>query len=258
MADKAKKILTAAKSKFTRRTNRILTGMESGGSIESLSILFEDLNITWSQLEEKHNEYISLIEESEQDAGEEWISDVEETYLNNKLKFLGYKQRKETENAITCSLRIFKGAADDFLESCNRLEQSVSNESPVATIIRVQNIVHNRYEVVRKVHDNLVEKSNDNSHTKLIISCTQQFSHVNDIAERYTLELNTQEKKLKSIQVEKLPLPKFDGCVRSIPDLKEILWTLFYHRYPPCKLHSPCDSAYLQLYKTIWAPVKTV
>ena len=82
------------------------------------------------------------------------------------------------ENAITCSLRIFKGAADDFLESCNRLEQSVSNESPVATIICIQNIVHDRYKVVRKVHDNLVEKSNDNSHTKLIKSCTQQFSHV--------------------------------------------------------------------------------
>ena len=146
MAEAAEKCRAAAKSRFTRMENKIKSHIEVNESLLSLTILYDDISKCWSNVEEKHNEYMAQIVQDE----DEWINEMEDRYYSIRLKFMEYKEKKERGEALDNVMQIAKSEEGSFQKLCTEVEKSISMKEPVGTVLRQQKHLYHAFDEVKQ------------------------------------------------------------------------------------------------------------
>ena len=96
-AESAKWKRSAAKGRLTRTTNA-LNEYISGDSkeYELLNSIFSDVENAWHNLEQKHDEFISVVENPEDADHDEWMNKCQTEFYNARKSY--YTCRKEVGN----------------------------------------------------------------------------------------------------------------------------------------------------------------
>ena len=217
MAEAAKKCRSAAKSRFTRIENKIKSHIEANESLLSLTILYDDISKCWSNVEEKHDEYVAQIDQDE----DEWINEMEDRYYSIRLKFMEYKENTERREAMNKVMQIAKGEEGSFQELCTEVEKSISRKEPVTTVLHQHNQLFHAFDEIKQNFNKLYEISAEEKHLKSITLKSIELSSISALVDKYVKDCKIQESNLKPIQIEKLPLPKFDANIRNYPRFRK-------------------------------------
>ena len=97
MADKQKKLRSYAEGRFTRSVNAFRRSIEENIDVETLKLLAGDVESTWKDVEEKHQEYIGALEDYAKEAEDVWIGEVEDQHREIRLMVLKCVTKAECE-----------------------------------------------------------------------------------------------------------------------------------------------------------------
>ena len=233
MSDKRKR--TSAKGRFTRVVNCLESLLqEPDRDKEIAEKFFYDVENAWKNVEEKHEEYISALDEGDADLENEerWITEVQKTYHDIRKRYVRFKSTCLLLSELSSKEKARCVAYEAFLKLSSNLQSSVANKYPAETITREKIILERQFEVVKGAHseyymlsDNRDERPNIEWLTKLI----EEFAKFNSIADTYlkTVVVQSEHKtesktdRFKSnIKMEHMPLPKFYGEARFYPRFK--------------------------------------
>ena len=88
----------SSKAKFTRKFNEITKAIENESkSPEVIRQLFDEVKIAWTDVESKHEDYCSFLEDEECDDEEIWISEIYERYVNAMEMNTEYEKSLKTQ-----------------------------------------------------------------------------------------------------------------------------------------------------------------
>jgi polyhydroxyalkanoate synthesis regulator phasin len=125
--DQLKKLRTAARARFTRVNNRVVKAINEDNETEYVDDIFKDLREAWSDLQNKHYDYVS---QSVEDEGNEvWITKLEETCSETKKlricaqKIADEKSIRKTKEDEICKIFEAKQQSIDTAEQSRRLEE---------------------------------------------------------------------------------------------------------------------------------------
>ena len=94
----AKKARSLSKGRFTRTINALNTAINTNSLPVTVNRRYEDIRGIWKTVQDKHDEYINLAEESEEN--EQWISGVCDTFSNAEIRADEYIQECMTKAEI--------------------------------------------------------------------------------------------------------------------------------------------------------------
>ena len=90
MAERAKRVRGTAKGTFTRCVGAISKALNNKLEIASIKMLAEDVEKAWNEVQLEYQEYISAVEEYEEEVEDNWIGPVEETFRKIRIQVIEY------------------------------------------------------------------------------------------------------------------------------------------------------------------------
>ena len=100
------------KRKFTRIVNNLKRFLDESVGADVIARKFEELENLWSDIEDKHDNYVSLAcgENSDlQEAEDTWINEVESVFLDIQLRVLNRSKLQESMEARN-KMKLAEGA----------------------------------------------------------------------------------------------------------------------------------------------------
>ena len=106
MAEEAKNVRRAAKSRFTRKRNELLKSIQSGGGREIVHSNYVSLVEAWNLVESKHDLYTMNLADEEVETADEWILNLQDLFSEATTRKISYvdnltaieaKERAEAE-----------------------------------------------------------------------------------------------------------------------------------------------------------------
>ena len=185
---------------------------------------FGDLESAWKNVEVKHEEYISTLDDAGIKSEELWIDEIENNFRDIRKRYVQFQSNLE----LLCERKSReKGreiAFDTFSQLIVNLKSSINNKYPIETIQREKFLLEKQFETTNKRHSDFVMISDDDhkeENKKWLKILIENFGVMNSIADKYIssneqkpspkLEPNTVEKIKGNLKMERMPLPKFDG-----------------------------------------------
>ena len=97
--DEAKQNRTSSRRAFTRKRKELIKTMEERDETEIITTRFEECKSLWKSVQENHEAYINLLDESDEvmDAEEAWLEEVQNAFLEverSKIRYLKEEQLK--------------------------------------------------------------------------------------------------------------------------------------------------------------------
>ena len=89
------KMRTSAKRAFTRLNNDITETIEKKGDAELIAEMFQDLKEAWAKVQQQHEQYVTLLE----DEDDEWLEDVYQKFSETQKKVFCIKKEEEGRRA---------------------------------------------------------------------------------------------------------------------------------------------------------------
>ena len=80
MAEDARSQRCAAKGRFTRKLNELRKSVDDDKGVEIVKGNYDELTEAWRSVESKHDAYTILLEDSEVEANEEWILELQRSF----------------------------------------------------------------------------------------------------------------------------------------------------------------------------------
>ena len=80
-----KRIRSTAKARLTKYGNNLRKYINDKNSLEIVDALYSDFVCAWKNLEDKHDVYVSICDDIESSANEEWFDDVQKCF--NDIRF---------------------------------------------------------------------------------------------------------------------------------------------------------------------------
>ena len=241
MSDEKKK-RSAAKGRFTRIANNLEKCItDPNGDGDDVQQTFGDLESSWKNVEIKHEEYISTLDENANFQPEEtWIDEIERKYRDIRKRYVQFQSNRELLHERASREKGREIAFDTFSQLSKNLKTSITNGYPVETIEREKIILEKQFETVKSKHSEFVmisDNTRKEENQKWLKILIETFGSINSIADKYILsdvkkpipklETKTAEKIKGNLKMERMPLPKFDGEPRYYPrfkkDLKELV-----------------------------------
>ena len=171
---------------------------------------------------EKHENYTSAAgdEVSENDS-ESWINEIQTKYNNIRRDYNKGKYRHDTKVRQENARRLRDVSHEEFMDLCNNVDKLIEAGCSAVSMERERLLVKQQFQEVKRYNSELMFVSDE--HTKeWLTRLIGRYSKVNDVIDEYINTLNSSKKvHLPRIQLEKIPLPKFNGDVRSYPRFKK-------------------------------------
>ena len=104
MAEAAKIARRSAKGKFTRKRNDFLNSVRDRNSIATIEKAYDQLEDAMKDLEGKHEQFTSFLNDEEFDAAENWMSELQTLYrdaTNLKNEYMDNIQFDESNARAT-------------------------------------------------------------------------------------------------------------------------------------------------------------
>ena len=115
------------------------------------------------------------------------------------------------------------------------LESSIKKSDPVETVTRRHNELLRTFDEFKKYNNELYELTADGKSLKAVALKSGDILRLSELVDPYSRDLKSQASQLRPIQIEKLPLPKFNGEIRSYPRFKKDFEDLVLPQIPPAQ-----------------------
>ena len=130
--DRLKVTRANSKRAFSRINRTLLKHITDGAEVSLVQDCWVELQTAWSDVELKHNEYVSLLAtEDEIESEEPWITEMYDNFSNTKKMFFNFKKgcskavKEEQDSAKTSNIKqpdiqklkmtVFSGSQDDVM-----------------------------------------------------------------------------------------------------------------------------------------------
>ena len=217
-AEKLKRLRSAAKGSLTRAINILNNHIDEKAELDIVELLFEDVVRGWKNVEAKQERYVEAVEAIDSEQEDTWMAEVEGSFRKARISVHTYKRglAKEVESERVRSN--FRLEEKRFYEGCDSLSEAMAGGLPVELIDRKKETIRGKYEELNERAEELEREVGEES--KMGISnMTEVRKYWNKIklnVEAYCTKcLNEKDEKSRLLGVHKIPLPTFDGKVRS-------------------------------------------
>ena len=212
-----------------------------------MDALYSDFVCAWKNLADKHDAYVSICGDNENSVTEEWFDEVQRCFNDIRFMYMKYKKTVEVQTQFFKALQFRDICKGNFNELFNDLEKSVAHKFQNETVLREQDLLLKMFDDIQSSHKQLclIKGQDDNKslsmwHMKIF----NTFEHINKNVDDY-LRLRRSKKGLEKgtvMRMAKIPLPTFDGNIRSYPHfIKDFKGMVL----PNVKLPSPFANVYL-------------
>ena len=83
---------TNSKRSFTRKVNKLNDLLDEKVVLSEVEACFDDVKEAWKMVEQKHDVYLDAVQEEDLEA-DEWIQEVQETYVKARRSVLSLQSR---------------------------------------------------------------------------------------------------------------------------------------------------------------------
>ena len=140
MADASalKKQCTTAKQKFTRKLNVLSELIINKNDITLINASFDDVDLAWRLVEEKHDHCVDLLAEDDETAlnsGEEWIKNIQTSYNSTRETVISLRAEAESKRSCNVSSRIYKLQETNFQKARKHIINLISQNCLPETLI---------------------------------------------------------------------------------------------------------------------------
>ena len=242
MAEAAKVVRASAKGRFTRSVNRVEEAIADDETLEEVQSLFSDVSEAYEKMMQKNDLYLQ-----EEGAVEgDWLEEPEATYTALRKK-VGRVERLSKENIEKLDLEsIIRHHESIFSMAIRRVDVVLSGKCS-------KDLIEQEKMNLYKVFDNLQEKYKElcthTEHPKMMLTQEETFMEYKIKIDRYMSnlemkslneknerEIQMQKERSKiGFQMDKLPLPKFDGNIRSYHRFKGDFHELILPKVSDCE-----------------------
>ena len=264
-SDELKKHRTAAKGRFTRLVNE-LERMIDHEDVENefVSSMFNDVNEAWKNVNEKHDNYMSSTNGSEEEmaAGDQWISEIQRRFYDIRKRIKRINREDESKLSRENAIRVRNVAYSDFSHMNSNIRKLISDNCTIPSIEREREIVNQQFMEVEQCHREVSILSRNESEEEnardWIKTSVSEISKINCEIDSYVMKADEMisadshkpENSGKKLLLEKLPLPKFKGDIQAYPrfrrDFVEIVLPTLDKRHAPFVLRQCLSSTILR------------
>ena len=231
MSDESKRNRTTAKARFTRYGNSLKKCISDNERLEIVDEQYSDFLSAWKNVENKHDEYITQLQDADGDA---WIGEVLSSYNETRTLYVEYKRKTEYDHNINLAFNLRNVFEKIFKEQVSNLENSINKNYHKETILRERSLVSKTFEELLSAHNKLTvlkitdeDKSLEMWYGKIHTDFGRVNKLIDDFLRVKPVLQHPERPKAASILLEKIPLPKFDGNIRNYPrfikDFKELV-----------------------------------
>ena len=153
-SDSLKRQRTSAKGRFTRVVNNLEhTLAEESCDINVVSYMFEDVDESRRNVNEKHDKYMSSITATDEElnAGDNWITEIQKRFyeIRNRL----HKKKYEEKLKITMenAKRVRNFAYSNFCFMYSNINKLIEQNCPVVSIERERTVILQQFTDVKKL-----------------------------------------------------------------------------------------------------------
>ena len=223
MADKQKKLRSYAKGRVTRSVNVFRRSIEENVDVETLKLLAGDVESTWKDVEEKHQEYIGALEDYAEETEDAWIGDIEDQQRESRLMILKCVSNAECELVDEKIVRL----ENSYREMATTIQNHITNKSAYELVEREMSLLESR---LTALHIEIT-KSKDERRFKSMQDYDRMHSKIIEEALVYVKGVQQVERQNnQKIKLDKIPLPSFDGNIRLYPkfitDFKKLVYLI--------------------------------
>ena len=256
MAEDARSQRRAAKGRFTRKLNELRKSVDDDKGVEIVKGNYDELTEAWRSVESKHDAYTILLEDSEVEANEEWILELQRSFSEAMEQYIRYantkaakektaKQevdRKEQAKLDLSKTRrmmdqafikrntteaVFKTLVD---EAIHLLDSHEAGRDAIPALRKVQQALETSLADCKAANDKYFEfLDRDEALIEVgwILFVQKQYNKVSDRIESHIAKVSPKsydqstEAKLSNLRLEKIKMPRFDGDLRGYPRFKK-------------------------------------
>ena len=218
MANAEKRVRTTAKSSFTRSVNRVLSEIENDQDVDALELLYKNVEHGWKNLIEKNELYLTALTDEDENI-DSWLAEIEETYENLQIKYTKWKKKKELVVNENIKMRSLQMKEKEITDIIRNIEVIIRNHGEPESLRREQENLTYNFRSLKIDYLKLMEQSENENYLKNLNTLSNDVRHANYLLDEYIV--NSNSKARSKVRMEKLPLPKFDGSVRSYPRFKK-------------------------------------
>ena len=226
---------TVAKRKFTRKLNSIKSHILAQSDASVIQELFQELKLLWSDVQDKHDHYVtSNFSDDVEKMSEEdkWIDVVESEYSEVESKILLHirncndKDRSEMQRSSKIQREMEENAFSAIVKEAVSI---ISNKSGEIVAKQIKEELKSQFEKCREANKTVLSALKDEEDIKKelawLTNLQTTYSHVLSEILKY-IEINSVmavshvSEKMRSMKLERMQLPKFNGSIREYPRFK--------------------------------------
>ena len=256
MAEDARSQRRAAKGRFTRKLNELRKSVDDDKGLEIVKRNYDELTEAWRNVESKHDAYTIFLEDSEAEANEEWILELQWSFSEAMEQYIRYantkaakektaKQEVDRQEQAKLDLgktrrmmdqafikrgtteAVFKTLVD---EAVHLLDSHEAGGDAVPALRKVQLALETSLADCKTANDKYFEfLDRDEALIEVgwILFVQKQYNKVSDRIESHIAKVSPKsydqciEAKLSNLRLEKIKMPRFDGELRGYPRFKK-------------------------------------
>jgi len=238
-----------AKAKFTRKFNEIVKSINERKNPQVVSQLFTELKEAWNNVEAKHENYCTFLNDDEYEDEENWISEIYARYVETMVKTTEYEdehknqektlklkeQQVELQNKEQVNARKLieqTKARRDLIYSL--FEQQIDDLKPLLkdeeqteteVLAKSNKELESTFKECKVISDTYIELLTEEqlditTEISWVKTVQQTYSRVNFEIERRISKNKELKEKKSSVRLEKTKLPTFDGNLRNYARFK--------------------------------------
>ena len=213
---------TAAKSRFTRTINDLKRALEEEYlDIDVVNSLYDDVNESWKNVSDKHDSYMSSVSDDEISLGDEWITELQLRYYEVRKKVNKIIADNKIKHTMENAKRVRDLRYTNFRTMCCNINQLIDKKCPIVSIERERTALLQQFADVKESHSKLsllLFPGDDNDLQDWLAKLISEFSEVNRTIDTYVANSDVSTPKGPiNIQLRKIPLPRFEGDIRTYP-----------------------------------------
>lgn len=243
MADQAKAKRGISKGLFTKAQKKLCKALEDNADVEIIEGRMSDVKKAYNTAQERHEEYMSALGISEQDANfateDSWISSLDDEYDEIERKKVAYVRKVKTEpqrsdgidsgkqteshqSQLIAIRQIEVVAFNTILDSLkDKIKLQMSCDEPILDIIKEEfSDLKRQFESCKQAHHKYITVLPNIPKDEIQWAGLLQDKVLKMSAEFSKLMEKKEDKKRSGISHEKLKMPTFDGNIRDYPRFK--------------------------------------
>ena len=141
-----------AKGRFTRYSNLLTNLINENADILEIETLFEDVKSAWNTVNQKHDEYVNSLPEDTESNDDEWISEIENTFIDVRKKVINAKRSVESYTYLLTLQKTYAERESNYITQCKNVESLINNCCTPELLGKEKAIIYQLFEEFKRSH----------------------------------------------------------------------------------------------------------